>query len=119
MQKYVILMRNCVEGLDIQEKLLQAGFRWCSNEPPHHSMDLPYFLFINGMGGGQLSHSSDFLYTAKRIKNDTKVLQDVQFTLADAFSLEGATLPEKMITVNGKKFSESTLVAALKQYVEG
>ena len=118
MQKYVILMRNCVEGLDIQEKLLQAGFRWAGNEPPHHSIDLPYFLFINGMEGG-LSHSSDFLYTAKRIKNDTKVLEDVQFTLTDAFSLEGATLPGKMITVNGKEFSESTLVAALKQYVEG
>lgn len=114
MKQYVIFTPTEKIRIEMQEKLFKAGFAWSTSGKTVINEDF-YFLFINPRGySGYLTQASDFQQAALLVKDGAiPLVHDF-----DPFELDGATKPEKMIEIDGKDYSESTIKKALQEYVK-
>lgn len=106
MKKYVTL-----NGKEVQKALIGAGFKWHSGNQRVNCLGST-FLFITD---GRLSHANNFIYTVAQIKSYDYIPINPGDIIANPFALDGAKQPEKIIMIEGKEVSESTIAMALKK----
>jgi len=106
---YIIFVRNEQESKKVQEILLKNGYRWETGD----GVKTDRFYFIYAADGRALTFiDDDFRYVVNSISNSKNTFRAVNgLDIAEYFP------PEKMLTIDGKAFSESTIKAALRQYV--
>ncbi|KKN56642.1 hypothetical protein LCGC14_0570540 [marine sediment metagenome] len=112
MRKYVTL-----NSKEVQEALFTAGFGWADTggKTVLH-LDMP-LVYMNSFGAGRLTYSLQFA----RLNRDVEegyIAVNPRDVVDDPFQFDGAVQPEKMIEIGDKEYSESTIKAALKEYVK-
>lgn len=124
MKKYVTFVKDEEESRQVQEALFRAGFKWLDGGGVQHTKH-NRFIFIGGVVSGtdcsgRIHRVSDEEYTKVmgRVKAGDFTPINANSIISNPFQLDGATPPEKMITVAGKEYSESTIKAALQEYVK-
>lgn len=113
MNKRVIFVKNKEESEKVQRQLFAAGIKW--HGPPGQEGCVHYtdyqFLYVRR---GILSGDYSFHGAVNSVKNQDTIPLDARM-VSDHFK---PLPPETMITIDGKEYSESTIKAALKQYVD-
>ncbi len=108
MKKYVTLNSEAV-----QLALFKARFFWATDGRKVFGLS-SCLLFINSsMGAGRLTDGNNFAYLNKAFE-DNCIAINPEDIIANPFQLDGATKPEKMITIDDQEWSENTIRAALK-----
>ncbi len=111
MRKYVTL-----NSKEVQEALFKAGFNWGGYKEEVMHLDKP-LIYINSFKSAGLMYSSDF-EALNRVIKENWIIINPENIIKDPYQLDGAVQPEKMIEIGDKEYSESTIKAALKEYVK-
>jgi len=119
MKKYVTFVKSEVESQKVQEALFGAGFEWGAVRGCNIVANCEFpFISLNWCDiSGNITCSSDYAYHFNSDEDNVFYI-NAEDVIANPFQLDGAKKPEKMIAVYGKEYSESTIKAALQEYVK-
>jgi hypothetical protein len=113
-----IIIKDKKQCKEVMDKLYEGGCSWASGEPKYDYLEHPYWrevdgTFIRYLGNGKSVYDS----LNYALNNGFEVVTADQFlsnpTIIKAWK---EPKPEKMITVKGKEYSESTLHEMIVDY---
>lgn len=115
MKKYVTFVKDEETSRQVQKALFEAGFSWTSGDTKT-MFEKFKFLVVNWNSNGYFSVRS----TIEELNSVPSPIEfiDSSNIIANPFQLDGAKQPGKMIEVDGKEYSTSTIKAALQEYVK-
>lgn len=112
----MIYVRNPKESMAVQDILFKVGFHWGSNEKSHRHITENFLTVDSGMG---ITYCGDFKWAVANFKSgNVGVALNASNVINDPMCVPGAKSPEKMITIGGREYSESTIKAALREYAK-
>ena len=120
MKKYVTFVKDAEESRKVQEALFKAGFRWaCGSKTDEvvFTYGAPEFLEVNNHGSNNITRVTGNSFAIYQDYLPVITLINAKDIISNPFQLDGAKQPEKQITIKGKEYSESTIHAALQEYV--
>ena len=109
MKQYVTFVKDEEESRKVQEALSMAGFDTLGG---HHYG--PFVFFGNDI---LMSWGDDFVCVMDYEQGRTYTAVNAAYVIKDPFQLEGANRPDPTHVIDGKEYSESTILSALREYV--
>jgi len=106
------------ESRELQELAFKAGYRWLDGDTTYRHADKPFLCFQNaGNSYRRIAYRTSLLNINKDIEAGYQALSMFQAVckLKDEIKTEEE---EKMIIIDGEKFSLSTIKTALRAYVK-